>query len=1089
MARASSRKGTTDDKLHALLVGLKRASARIEYLSHLGPASAGSMDAQRERLAGIVEEMRRVLSETPHSRPTAGYVPYPAPGSPDFAEVLAAKREFDLSSDLSSVVDACDDAAGFEPTRPQRFVARFMSPHAAYRSLILVHDVGTGKTCSAIRVAEALRGVLGTRALVLYPRNAIRSNFRRAVADVSRPGAQCTGTTYVPASFDASQRDIVERAVARRVDANYEFVGFIEFANSIQSLDAELSGDVAAVDAVLRRLYSNRVIIIDEAHNLNAAIAGGGDKVVPPQVTRALRCAENSRLLLLTATPMYDKAAEIVSLVNLVLANEKLPPLAERDVFDASGRLKPGGAPILERAVGGFVSVVRASDGDGARPVRLSPADNSDPRAIVVGHGRRSMVLAGSRMRGQQLAAYEAVAAFQDVGEGDDDVPISWAALGLSTVAFPGHAASTGRAGFDACFETVDGTSRFRYKASVLRDAGAFLAPDRIADHAAKLDAIVGYAARSSGIVFVYSKDLYNGLLPLAFALEHAGFRRRGAPPLLVHRREASAGALGNYAILCGDKGICPDFESEVRAINSAANREGRLVKVFLATSVAAEGVDFACIREVHVLEPWFNINRVEQVVGRAVRKGSHASLPPERRNVTVYLHAATTADGTAGSLDVRIYERALKKQAEIDRVMASLERVAVDRFVVGDQAGVASPVAQVSAQGKKIAPAREKKQDKKRSGSSGRRAAVEAEMSTFVPELIDDDVRAVQGAISCALRAVDARTKWSWTFDELADATKSGRDVLALAISRMIESETRVVDVHGRRGVLMRRGASFVFQDVFDVRRSAGSIDREGPSRNVGSTVVIRMSAPISVRSTAQTLARVRDVLNDAATAVQRLLRDLPTAREIPRDVAYDFVVDRFDQRTSRAVGGVLLEFGSRAAAAAALQVADPARLDAVVDSMASGRVLTETAGRIVSFLDLYDRVVHERGSTGLVRRDVADADAASQLGISAPPWHEHRPLGCLDIETRSGCQFKAIGRERNASGTVCQQTSSIDVRRAAALIDDVDPVLRVRDVEYSKRSLCQLYELALRMRRDVPRSFMRPAWWVFQYKVRYNV
>ena len=31
--------------------------------------------------------------------------------------------------------------------------------------------------------------------------------------------------------------------------------------------------------------------------------------------------------------------------------------------------------------------------------------------------------------------------------------------------------------------------------------------------------------------------------------------------------------------------------------------------------------------REVHLLEPWFNLNKIEQIIGRATRKVSHKML------------------------------------------------------------------------------------------------------------------------------------------------------------------------------------------------------------------------------------------------------------------------------------------------------------------------------------------------------------------------------------------------------------------------------------------------------------------------------
>ena len=46
-----------------------------------------------------------------------------------------------------------------------------------------------------------------------------------------------------------------------------------------------------------------------------------------------------------------------------------------------------------------------------------------------------------------------------------------------------------------------------------------------------------------------------------------------------------------------------------------------KLLKVVIITKAGAEGLDFKNIRQVHILEPWYNLNRSEQVIGRAVTK------------------------------------------------------------------------------------------------------------------------------------------------------------------------------------------------------------------------------------------------------------------------------------------------------------------------------------------------------------------------------------------------------------------------------------------------------------------------------------
>jgi hypothetical protein len=47
-------------------------------------------------------------------------------------------------------------------------------------------------------------------------------------------------------------------------------------------------------------------------------------------------------------------------------------------------------------------------------------------------------------------------------------------------------------------------------------------------------------------------------------------------------------------------------------------------------------------VREIHILDPWYHMNRLEQVIGRTIRTCSHSMLPINKRNVTVHLHVST---------------------------------------------------------------------------------------------------------------------------------------------------------------------------------------------------------------------------------------------------------------------------------------------------------------------------------------------------------------------------------------------------------------------------------------------------------------
>jgi SNF2 family DNA or RNA helicase len=67
----------------------------------------------------------------------------------------------------------------------------------------------------------------------------------------------------------------------------------------------------------------------------------------------------------------------------------------------------------------------------------------------------------------------------------------------------------------------------------------------------------------------------------------------------------------------------------------------GKKLKVLLGSPSIKEGVSLTAVRQVHILEPYWNQARLDQVIGRASRYCSHKDLPEEERVVDVFIYVA----------------------------------------------------------------------------------------------------------------------------------------------------------------------------------------------------------------------------------------------------------------------------------------------------------------------------------------------------------------------------------------------------------------------------------------------------------------
>ena len=82
-------------------------------------------------------------------------------------------------------------------------------------------------------------------------------------------------------------------------------------------------------------------------------------------------------------------------------------------------------------------------------------------------------------------------------------------------------------------------------------------------------------------------------------------------------------------------------------AFNHIDNKYGEYIQLILISESGAEGISLTCVRQVHILEPYWNNVRINQVFGRAIRLHSHDDLEPKERTVEEYIYLSVLPKGT----------------------------------------------------------------------------------------------------------------------------------------------------------------------------------------------------------------------------------------------------------------------------------------------------------------------------------------------------------------------------------------------------------------------------------------------------------
>lgn len=731
---------------------------------------------------------------------------YPSLNDPNFIVKLSQYKEFydtQYDGQIHPIEKQADILCktGFELLPHQLFVKNFLSMQTPYNSLLLYHGLGSGKTCSSIGIAEEMRSYMKqlniTKRILVIASPNVQANFRLQLFDETKleylqgRGADdgiwninsCVGNSLIkeinPANLKGLTREKVISSIKRIINNSYLFMGYIQLTNYIFNA-VKKSADIENLTKQqrkkllikhIRELFDNRLIIIDEVHNIRISDDNQERKKTALLLMKVAKYSQNMRLLLLSATPMFNSYQEIVWLTNLMNINDKRATIKVSDVFSNTGEWTPSkkladgtmsedGKSLLIRKLTGYISYVRGEN-PYTFPYRVYPSQFAEMKNVLLNEPYPSVQLNGSpisederikyidvfstkldpksvqyngykrildEMHAKSNDQYTATGRLRKMPAFEDMESFGYTSLQLLiealNIVYPNPSlenpsayspsllddedneiskALVGETGLRNTMNFVKETKdmmqlkyKFSYKPEIKE---RIFSPKHIGKYSAKIDEICECIKEGSGIIMIYSQYIDGGLVPMALALEEMGFSRYGSSPNTPNLFETPPGDLvdykmkkktkdtpfhpAKYVMITGDKSFSHNNAGDIKTITHPDNKDGKNVKVILLSRAGAEGLDFKNIRQVHIMEPWYNMNRVEQIIGRAVRNLSHCKLDFKKRNVEIYLHGTILPqEGDAGleeSADLYVYRYAEKKAVQIGEVTRLLKTIAVD--------------------------------------------------------------------------------------------------------------------------------------------------------------------------------------------------------------------------------------------------------------------------------------------------------------------------------------------------------------------------------------------------------------------------
>jgi superfamily II DNA or RNA helicase len=644
----------------------------------------------------------------------------------------------------------------FKPFKYQKFLRDYMSNNSPYRGILLYHSTGSGKTCTSICIAENLKT---ERNIVIMLPASLRSNYIDSLHFCGSPLYKQNPEAY---------------------KQKYTFISY-NANNTIEQIK-RIGG------------FDNKVIIIDEVHNLVSKMMNGvmGSSVQGLEIYNYLMNAQNAKIISMTGTPLINTSFEICILFNILkgpvevtyfkilkvagmygqewklddlenqlLQNQHIDYLeVNRLNKSIEFHLKVMSYTEEYRTVIEFIETTCEQNGVIAKfmetkKISLFPIDNNGDvfksyfvkEDLEKGDRLKNEIVLKKRLIGlvsyysapsenyptvikndyyrvqmskYQFQIYEILRAKERLSERGVSSNKKGKQVKSTFRVFSRQACnfvfpeeinrpypdpkfivsvlkknSNKNINFSKMLELEtqanngkienDYKERIQMAIQKLVDNGELYfksGPNGLDKLSPKMKVMLENIERSPGLVFVYSNfRTLEGVEIFSKVLDFNGYSKYGLLDVQDNKPK--------YAIYSGMEEE-KEKKDMLKIFTSTENKHGEFIKILLSTASGAEGLDLKNIRQIHIMEPYWNQMRIEQVIGRGVRRNSHIALPPNERNVEVFRYFTVLSESNTLltrdklSTDEHIEQLSIKKQYIINELLNILKECSVDCYLNG---------------------------------------------------------------------------------------------------------------------------------------------------------------------------------------------------------------------------------------------------------------------------------------------------------------------------------------------------------------------------------------------------------------------
>lgn len=496
----------------------------------------------------------------------------------------------------------------------QLFLKDFITTNAEWKSLLLYHEIGSGKTCTAITVAEAY---IQNTLFSLLP----SSSFASAATTIIPPKV----TVILPARLKnnfldelispcgfhkyISQEDFILYKSATTPEAvkakiKLDFMNKINKYYNIMSYEAFTNFMFEHRDNIIQHIQEwtkNNLIIIDEVHNIfstkydinvyNKIYQSGKIEKKPRGFAVILMnlivrfCDDSCRLLYLTATPIFNNLDQLYELVKIMSPEVEISKKSTLHQLIYLLRGKVSYFPGVSKKAYPHVNYIYHN---------ILISDHQD---VVINAINEQDRIAKNRIR-------------------DND-------------------------GINEANENAFLLKQRLAELSILDKA--IVDSKHVHDYAPKLELLLHNLENSIGKQVIYTNFVEKSIEIIEVILKAQGFFNILDVMQYIGTVEWEKYKFRVYSIWTGN--TRDQHKHLIKSImNSKSNLFGENIKVVIGSPSIKEGISFLHVQDMHILDPVWNMSAKKQVEGRVIRYCSHIDIDekqhmPLKRHVNIHYY------------------------------------------------------------------------------------------------------------------------------------------------------------------------------------------------------------------------------------------------------------------------------------------------------------------------------------------------------------------------------------------------------------------------------------------------------------------